>query len=219
MKSTGYILKERVYVGGVSPPNTYEDESRFGNDGSISGVTWLRLPSGLWVRSFDGNDLVNFGNVPSLSGMAELTVKVWVKTTIAVSNNQTLFGIWDALDEPNQTFLLDINGGTWRWAINSSAGAIVSGGTPVINTWHFVVGTYKTADYRLAVDLVEVATGTSRIGNLQTTTEELLVGCAENNGYVLFWTGQQGLLELSSYVWSPEKKASVFQAERHWFGV
>ena len=46
--------------GSVAPPLGWADDSRYGND-MVDGVgaaepDWLQLPSGLWVKEFDGND-------------------------------------------------------------------------------------------------------------------------------------------------------------------
>ena len=63
--STGQVFAERPYKGLVTP-TTYEDMNRWGNDGTIVGATWKRLPSGLWCLRFDGlNNLVHANGVAS----------------------------------------------------------------------------------------------------------------------------------------------------------
>ena len=105
MKSSGYVLKERAYVGGASPPDSFEDESRFGTDGTHTAITWVKLPSGLWVRSFNGSSsIVNCGDV----GVAR-AIGFWLKsdsttesileevddTGITIDAGSMVYGSWD----------------------------------------------------------------------------------------------------------------------------
>src|SRR3990167_10553439 len=40
----------------TAPTRYWFDRSRYQNHGTITGATWKRLPSGVWVMSFDGTD-------------------------------------------------------------------------------------------------------------------------------------------------------------------
>ena len=82
MKSTGLVFSSRRYLGNTPPPTTtLEDTSRYGNNGTISGDTWTKLPSGLWVLSFDGsNDYVQFSSA-NINFKNTYWISVWAKST------------------------------------------------------------------------------------------------------------------------------------------
>ena len=71
-----------LWLPGQDDPqsSTIRDRSGKGNHGTISGATWVRLPSGLWCLSFDGtDDSVDCGAGASLNITEALTVEGWVK--------------------------------------------------------------------------------------------------------------------------------------------
>lgn len=51
--------------------------------GAITGATWVRLPSGLWVLNFDGNDYVTIPLTLNtlLNGAAGITLITWFKAS------------------------------------------------------------------------------------------------------------------------------------------
>lgn len=59
---------------------TIQDRSGNGNNGTITGATWTKMPSGLWGLSFDGDDFVNCGNNASLQITNNLSFLAWIKT-------------------------------------------------------------------------------------------------------------------------------------------
>ena len=55
------------------------DRSPYGNTGTITGATWTRLPSGLWVLSFDGtDDWINCGTDDSLDITGNISIIAWI---------------------------------------------------------------------------------------------------------------------------------------------
>lgn len=56
------------------------DRSQYANHGTISGATWVRLPSGLLVLSYNGtSNYTIFVNSASLQITAAITAEAWVK--------------------------------------------------------------------------------------------------------------------------------------------
>lgn len=92
MKMTGYnrFLKrflqgdERRYTRLLLPMqegagSVVADRSGYGNNGTVYGATWTRLPSGVWALAFDGtDDYVNLGNDVSLQMSNNLTASIWI---------------------------------------------------------------------------------------------------------------------------------------------
>jgi len=53
------------------------DRSPYGNHGTITGATWVRLPSGLWCLSFDGLD--DYVTIPKITLTTAFTFLCWWK--------------------------------------------------------------------------------------------------------------------------------------------
>jgi hypothetical protein len=82
-----------------------QDFSGEGNNGTITGAVWKRLPSGLWYLDFDGlDDWVAFGSSSDLNpSTGEMAFKVWFNTSATGSQmvlagnrlaNNTVAGWW-----------------------------------------------------------------------------------------------------------------------------
>ena len=81
------------------------DRSPYGNIGSITGASWVRLPSGLWCLSFDGNDdYINCGNNVSFDMTDAITVEAWVQTKDNTLANAVITS--KRLGTPNYIFKL-----------------------------------------------------------------------------------------------------------------
>ena len=88
------------------------DRSPYGNIGSITGASWVRLPSGLWCLSFDGNDdYVNCGNASSLRvSKADFTFELW--TQLNYTNGCSYERLLDKnQDDNNRWYFLLVPGG------------------------------------------------------------------------------------------------------------
>jgi hypothetical protein len=56
------------------------DLSGYGNHGTITGTTWVRLPSGLWVTNHDNvDDVISCGTMGGQIN-APLTCLAWIKS-------------------------------------------------------------------------------------------------------------------------------------------
>ncbi len=67
-KVRGLVLDPREFRGVSTPPDSLKDESRYGNDGVHTDITWVRLPSGVWARGFNGStSVINLGDRASLT--------------------------------------------------------------------------------------------------------------------------------------------------------
>ena len=65
------------------------DRGPHGNVGTIVGATWVRLPSGLWCLSFDGNDdYINCGNLSAFinPGTGPFCVEYWIHPVSKTGN-------------------------------------------------------------------------------------------------------------------------------------
>ena len=88
MRTTGAVLLSREYRTILEPPASLEDTSRYGNNGVFTDApTWLQLPSGLWVLSFNGtSNHVTIATAPSLTFVG--TILCWI---YAIAANAYIF--------------------------------------------------------------------------------------------------------------------------------
>ncbi len=173
------------------PNNTYWfDKSRYRNLGTISGATWGRLPSGLWVLSFDGDDYVGCGAGASLNitGTA-LSLEVWVKPSTLVgypivkANSVAVAPFLAYGIEIAATGKINFNAdfaGTLRSAVST--------GTITANVWNHVLVTYDGTNARFYFNGVLDSTiaPAGGAGNLMThATWNLCIGRTDYGGNLI----------------------------------
>ena len=124
--------------GSVEPPAGWADDSRYGNDGVDTAMTWVQLPSGLWVKSFDGaTSIVTIGDILS-----------YIQTVI----------MWIAPDDITTRSIIDIDGGTHSIEIDGAGDITATGwAAPII----YVNGAVAAAVALSAWNCIAVTTTTS----------------------------------------------------------
>lgn len=223
MKSTGYVLKERAYVGGASPPDTAEDESRFGNDGTHSNITWVKLPSGLWVRSFNGSSSkIVVPSSGSLRPTKTITLMAWVwRDGLATSD----FIIAKMGSGTTRSYALYVSTSDFTGMEISEDGTTgdreyVTGATTTITTsrWWHIVGVWNGSSIAIRVNGInELITTTGSAVAIHSNAADLTIGYMEASN--VWFTGDIARPKILDYALSLEQIAANFQAERHWFGV
>ncbi len=192
------------------------DRSKNANTGTIAGATWTRLPSGLWVLSFDGsNDQVTFAEAASLKP-AQLTVIVWIKHSVT-----TRYVISKDYVSDNPAFALDVQTNNIRWIIKYAASSYVaaSGVNTGDGVWHCIVGDYDLANLHIYVDNVLKATtvGGSAI-DYNAAARSLRLGSL--GGSANFWfTGLIGMPQIYPAALADAERTRLFTRQRHLFGV
>lgn len=224
LKSTGLVLAEKPSIG--IEPTRLPDRSRFGNHGTHTDITMVRLPSGLWVRDCDGsNNNIDCFSDESLSNiyLPYRTLLVWAYTRSDGGNDGGRFfdkqsgynfGVGS---ETGEGVLIDA---TVEQA-TTPANAITSTRLTLI-TWHQVVAVYNrlgTYHIEIYIDGVVQALGTDTpgVGALSSDVGQGLV--LTNDGLNFPFDGLLGLFKLYNYALTPAQIRAIFQAERHWFGV
>ena len=162
--SRSLVLDPRVYVGGgVAPPATLEDRSRYGNNGTFSGsMAWVKNASGIWYLKRDTAQSVNIPTSASLtSGLVKQnSFVVWTKRSGGSIGNSAWAG------------LITQNTGNWllQWDYNITAGGCdigfsfieVGGASKYLatntmypqGTWYFIVGTWDGQYSKIYVNCV-----------------------------------------------------------------
>ena len=137
-KTTEIVLSERLHVGDVTPPGSFEDKSRNRYTGVHTAITMTRLATGLWVPSYDGaTSKIAIGDL----GRNIQTVCLWIYP-----------------DDNTTRSILDLDGGTISLEMDGAGNLTATGWTaPTFYTnavaaavaitqdaWNFIVITTAT---------------------------------------------------------------------------
>lgn len=191
------------------------DRSPYGNIGSITGASWVRLPSGLWCLSFDGSDdWIDFGTPASLF-TSDGTFMIWI------NKDGSAFGrIW-GIDKPG-TYAgeIDLRHGDalLRFSIYEAGGEqlIVSDADIPLDTWIHLTCIYGSQGMMMYVDAVKQAdTNTSTQGT--AAQAEFVVGALTNDG-TSSWKGKLAFPRVYNRVLSAFEIQNHFDREKHLFG-
>lgn len=219
--------------------STIRDRSGKGNNGTITGTTWVRNDKGIWVNNFDGNDYIDCGNNATLQITDNLTCIIWIKTPAVFSTNASAFGgsevflskyttasnnrgwalgllnVEDggALNNPHIS-VGDPADGTFEWTGYSTTDLIVS-------TYYNIAFTFAAGTAILYVNNVVKAL-TNQAGvppiSLFNSNQNVLVG-ARNAGTAALWLGRTGLVRIYNRVLSSTEIGGIYRGERNLFGV
>ncbi len=223
-----------LWLPGQDDPRsaTIRDRSGKGNNGTITGTTWARLPSGLWSLRYDGNDYINIDiAVNDLAATIKGTWMSWVKLDDATPAAQSMIIAFGDTDAAEYIFFSISTTGLLRaglsdasvnvWALNTSAAAI-SDGIYV----HVALVQNGTAPI-LLVNGVQVAqTFTAEINKTRwfsvcTGLDNGRIGCINYNlgGNTGFLTnGNTALTKLINTNLTVTQVLGIVQQERHLFG-
>jgi hypothetical protein len=216
------------YPGLSGGGTTLKDYSGNANNGTITGATWVRLSSGLWVLSFVGSDgVVDCGSGASLDNLG------------TVSPYKFAFGAWvnpTSLGENNNGFIIEKT--YIKMAMTATARAyfqiIGSDGVKTalnlhnsvpFNRWTYLVGLYDGANV-IIITNTTVNTGEAWSGTISNhLSNNLNIGDQAGSNRCF-----NGLLALpiieneTAYFWNSAAAmqsffAQHYQQERRYFGV
>lgn len=209
------------YPGYPGQGSIIKDFSGQGNDGTITGATWVRLPSGLVVNGFDGtDDRISIPDSASLRlGSGAFTILAWRKSTQAdytggVFEKRGGISFITYLGSKVTTGILysHITDGTNT--LNYEGSSSIQDGI-----WHLLGWTLDAVPRTFLKGYVDgLANGSPINANA--------VGAINPTGtaYIGFFTDayiaqSQGLTRVFNRVLSATEIAGVYQSERHLFGV
>ena len=205
------------------------DRSPYGNIGTITGATWVRLPSGLWCLSFDGgDDYVDCGNANSLRITGSLTLAAWVKPA-GNNTNKDIIGNVDYVALPYLGYRLTLG------ATSDIEFRVEGGGETRVNAqilapysadeWIQLVAVYDISVptlylYKNGVDTEGTISGTIP-SSLNSVDHNVYIAAGENNGSAIdyFFNGPIALPRVYNRVLSALEIQNHFNREKHLFGV
>lgn len=212
------------------------------NDGTITGATWVRLPSGLCGLSHDGvDDAIDYGNNASIRISNNQTIKFWFRVP-------TIFQTVDATTSAILLSRYDFGASKRVWQIglyNKTAGAAAANrlviylGDPADGTTEYS-GYWDSAlsvdtNYHCVVTfasgiLILYVNGVARTltaifgavpASLFSTDIKLMQGCNLNNGVNANFGKHSFFLEtiVGTTAWTQAQVTSSFDSEKYLLGV
>lgn len=191
------------------------DNSPYGNHGTITGATWARLPSGLWVNNFDGtDDKIDCGKANQLANIQlPVTLMCWIQSNVYETNYAML------ITKSNKVELrMGGNTKAIRFVINDDesganspvSSALVNGKT------YLVCGVHTGALMSLFINgaSVDSKVHSTAIGDNSATN--LIIG---GRSASFFWVGQIALPRIFNRALSATEISKIWNNERWLFGV
>lgn len=217
--NSGTVLSLNGLPGGS---NKIHDRSPYGNNGTIVGASWVKLPSGLWCLSFDGSDdYVDLGSPLNLLSDV-LTVEAWYRYE---AQNYSPLVSWSAGATPSMWLrwnadkpLLYLGGSNFRYFSPTSPVNLYDG------EYHRVVlvlagnGQNDIDNARLYIDGYEQnVVSTVKTGAPDARSLVKIGYNAYSSGKYL--KGTVALLTMRNYQPSLFQVQASFDREKHLFGV
>jgi hypothetical protein len=202
-----------LWLPGQDDPQsaTIRDRSGYNNHGTLTGATWARLPTGLWVLSFDGvDDIVTVNSSTSINGVTAFTIMTWIRFT-SVGGTQMI------MEQGTPS-----NGIAWQILLSTILVSGVFGGvsvtivTPVINTWYHATFTFvkNGANTTVVGYLNGASVGTVTSTELTTVAGDNLYFGARG-GLSLEFSGNLGLIKKFNIVLPAAQISKIYQSERY----
>ena len=203
-----------------------QDRSPYGNQGTITGATWKRLPSGLWYLDFDGqDDYVNCGSVSSLNPSTAMTLKAWIKP-ISVASDHLDIICRDATNQRAFVFQTVQTSAYLSIAVSKTAAGswttLTSTDAVALGAWNQVGAIYQYVSdgaslLELFLNGVSIKSVSNAVGPIASTTSETRIGIRQ----VLteWFYGGMALIEMHNKAWTALDFQNSFNREKHLFGV
>ena len=212
----GTVLSLKGLPGGSAK---IHDSSPYGNQGTITGATWKRLPDGLWHLSLDGtDDYIDVPHSSSLDITNILTIKTWVYVVGTHHINNYIFS-----KRGTYGFALLLRASTLKIGgfVRDASGYcdIDSDGTISLTTWTQVGLTVDGQNMRHYINgRLDKATACTRLPG--SNTEGLMIGALNTYQQDYFFNGYIALPQVTrGIVWNELDFQNSFTEEKSLFGV
>lgn len=217
MRTSGLVLDEKPQVSSVTPTRLY-DQSRYGNHGTWTAITPVRLPSGLWVNSFNGT--TSYIQIPDSNILQPLIISVfaWVNLTSLAAVSQAILSKWGAVG--NMSWMLNIDTGTQTLNIvisrDGTANLAASQNYTPLAGWNFCAGVFNGVN---EVAYVNAVPGGAQgcVGTIFQSTANVQIGAED--GWAFPILGMIALSRVYKYALTASQIFTIYQAERGFFGV
>ena len=199
------------------------DRSSYGNIGTITGATWVRLPSGLWCLSFDGSD--DYVNIPDSElwhfAANDITIELWTKRGATAS---VYFLMGRALGDGTDFWNVRFNGDDAVRFLGSKVGGgaawLITSQTITDTTiWHHIVFLRDGNTLRAYID-GSADTNTSDVTGVTFVDGTSVLAIGRNGAWAGDkYNGRIALPRIHNRALSALEIQYHFNREKHLFGV
>ncbi len=191
------------------------DRSPYGNSDTITGATWVRLPSELWCLDFDGSDdKVDCGNPTSLQLTGPISFGAWFAPAIANRRNMGK-AVYDT--DHWKGYFLYFDADYYPrvyWGDAATADSLAGNTAVTADTWHFLIAVLDGVHPFLYLDTNVVA---------EKITSQAIADPATNFDLGVqvgsYYGGKLALPRLYNRALSALEIQNSFNREKHLFGV
>ncbi|MFA6315737.1 MAG: LamG-like jellyroll fold domain-containing protein [Candidatus Paceibacterota bacterium] len=216
------------------------DKSPYGNHAAITGATWVRLPSGLYVLSYDGIDdkAIVASPVGMTWGTGDYTLMSWVYLTAyttpdadiaseIICANHSNYSTTKGAPAWGLAFYTDDHGTPasrrkflffGRSSLEDYK-SVLTTRTHVINTWYLVAGKRESGVCKISVNGGAFESGDSGADMNATQPAPLAIGISSHNQTSFGFNGKLSPIKVFNVALSDAYVASLFNTERWQFGV
>lgn len=201
---------------------TVFDLSSEGNDGTLSGVTFVNP---YFVLNGIDNQII-IPDDPSLEpGSSDWTVEVWINPSVLNNSADVIIGKFDnGGGAQDVSYALRINNANnVYFNIGNGITAVQSTiFSPSINTWYQIIGMYAGGFPRLFVNGGEVGSGPSPIASILNTTNPMYIGSYNNSEFPLskqLFSGKIGIVRIYQGNLNQSLILQNFNADKSKYGL
>jgi len=226
-KSIVLDLVAPKYPPGLANANTryIYDKSKYGNHGTITGATWVKLPSGLWVQYFDGtDDNVDCGAATTLQFTIAQTFTMLCWAVPVLDSADRIIGCNYPSDNSSRGWQFRIASDNSLRMVVAQTGIIYKYSTTAVltgaNQWKCLAGSWDASQCRTYLNGVEDTTAESA-GTLAgiTSTTNFVIGQFSNKNNTQVWKGNLWPGFVVTPALTAAQIAQFYQQTRHLFGV
>jgi hypothetical protein len=190
----------------TAPTQYWFDRSRYQNHMTITGATWKRLPSGVWVLSLDGNDYLSNATADFRSADSQGAIEVWFRVSIKTAP-LTIVSSSDTADDLNfiRVFVNQTTGCLVVRATSGGTGNGIEGSTDVSDgKWHHAVFSSNSTSFTIILDgvveTVSVTTGSNNGDWFADVAgrDNLTIGVLTRTSSIQYLTGEIGFTRIYS---------------------
>jgi len=197
---------------------TLIDQSRYLNHGTMTDVTWLQLPGGLRVMSFNGtSSLVDCGATPTLRFTTSFSMESFVYFA-DVTAERDILGSYNG-NTAGYALYLHPTAPSIRFQINDLVNRTLVGNVvPVVNTWYYIVGTYDSEAPLRTIYINGVYDNSDTPAGVPTiATENFRLGSYRGTGG--WMNGYTSFNRICGYALTAGQVLNRYENIKHWLGI